>query len=69
MSRGISEKIFFPIRKDYEEYDRELVEHYISALKDGKENKGVSFYTQEGKLGENKGVFIVMMEIILESHG
>lgn len=62
MPRGIDQKIFFPIRAEHEDYDRQRIEDYIATLKKGKENKGAEFYISEGKKGELKGMFIVVME-------
>lgn len=65
-SRGLQERTFFPIRDEHEDYDRENIKKYITTLKRGKENKGATFFTQEGKKGEIKGMFIVVMEKVDE---
>ena len=62
MPRGTDQKIFFPIRPEHEDYDRGRIANYLNTLKSGKENKGAVFLTQEGKQGELKGMFIVLME-------
>lgn len=62
MSRGLKERIFFPVAK---EDDEDRIGAYLEKLKTGKENKGVKILITKGKSPKSskiEGYFIVLID-------